>query len=80
VALDSALRDDSQECDDAAVRRYRWERDAALRTTFDLTRQIAAFPAPERFVELQVGLSEALETEALDLASRPLPFRAASAA
>jgi 2-polyprenyl-6-methoxyphenol hydroxylase-like FAD-dependent oxidoreductase len=80
VALDSALRDDSPECEDAAVTRYGQERDLALRATFDLTRGIAAFPVPDEFVELQVRLSDALETEALDLASRPLPFRAATAA
>ena len=41
--------------------------------TFRLTRELAAFPAPTRFVELQVELSEALEREALMLASRPAP-------
>jgi 2-polyprenyl-6-methoxyphenol hydroxylase-like FAD-dependent oxidoreductase len=80
VALDSVLREGSPECEAAALRRYRQERDLALRSTFELTRRIAAFPDPDRFVDLQVRLSEALETEALDLASRPVPFRAATAA
>jgi len=38
---------------------------------FELTRALTAFPAPDRFVELQLRLSEALEREADELASFP---------
>ncbi len=44
--------------------RYTDQRDAALRETFDLTKALASFPPPDRFVELQIQLSEALEREA----------------
>jgi hypothetical protein len=50
---------------------YHSRRDAALREVFDLTRSLARFPHPDRFVELQIQLSEALEREADDLASLP---------
>jgi len=45
----------------------------ALRETFDLTRSLTAFPHPDRFVELQIQLGEALEREAEFLASLPAP-------
>jgi 2-polyprenyl-6-methoxyphenol hydroxylase-like FAD-dependent oxidoreductase len=66
----------------AALAVYQSERDAALRDTFRLTRELCGFPEPNRFVELQVQLSEALDREAQMLASRPAPagLRAAIAA
>ena len=53
---------------------YQEHRDAMAREVFDLTRALAAFPPPDRFVELQMQLSEALEREAdaTGLASRRL--------
>ena len=69
-ALTAALEGDT-EAD--ALGGYQAARDAALRDTFRLTRELTAFPAPSRFVELQIELSEALEREALMLASRPAP-------
>jgi hypothetical protein len=44
-----------------------------LRETFDLTRALTEFPPPHRFAELQIQLSEALDREALMLASFPEP-------
>jgi hypothetical protein len=52
---------------------YADRRAAALRDTFDLTRALASFPPPDRFVELQIQLSEALEREADLLASCRTP-------
>jgi len=52
---------------------YAAAREAALAETLRLTRALAAFPDPTRFVELQMELSDALEREASELASRPAP-------
>ena len=51
---------------------YQQTRDAMAREIFDLTRALTAFPPPNRFVELQIQLSDALEREAdaLGLVSR----------
>ncbi|HYO40989.1 MAG TPA: NAD(P)/FAD-dependent oxidoreductase [Nocardioidaceae bacterium] len=57
----------------AALEGYGAARDAALRDTFRLTRELTRFPDPSRFVELQIELSEALDREAQTLASRPAP-------
>ena len=70
-ALDVALRDPAQEHE--ALRAYERGRDDALAATFRLTRELARFPHPSRFVELQIELSEALDREARMLASRPAP-------
>lgn len=56
-----------------SLSRYEADRDHALRDTYRLTRELSSFPAPSRFVELQMELSEALDQEAVDLASRPAP-------
>lgn len=56
-----------------ALAGYGAARDAALRDTFRLTRELTRFPNPRRFVELQVALGEALDREAQELASRPAP-------
>ena len=45
-------------------RRTRPARDLALADTYRLTRELARFPRPDRFVELQIELAEALEREA----------------
>ena len=48
-------------------------RDVALRETFDLTQALSPFPHPDRFVELQIQLTDAFEREADLLASLPAP-------
>jgi flavin-dependent dehydrogenase len=70
-ALDVALTDPDHEL--LALSRFERSRDAALAETFRLTREMCRFPDPIRFAELQVGLSEALDREAQQLASRPAP-------
>jgi flavin-dependent dehydrogenase len=70
-ALDEALQGSSG--DRTALAAYEHSRNAALADTFRLTEQLARFPAPHRFAELQRELAEALEREALWLASRPAP-------
>ena len=55
----------------AAMSDYEQQRDAAIRDTFRITRQLAEFPAPRRFTELQQELSRALDVEARALAARP---------
>jgi 2-polyprenyl-6-methoxyphenol hydroxylase-like FAD-dependent oxidoreductase len=57
--------------EDVAMAGYERQRDLALASTFELTRQIGAFPPPERFLELQAELSRALDVEAADLVARP---------
>jgi flavin-dependent dehydrogenase len=66
-ALDLVLRGDLPA--GAALMTYQRRRDRALRDTYRLTRALAAFPPPDRFVELQIELSEVLEREAIELAS-----------
>jgi 2-polyprenyl-6-methoxyphenol hydroxylase-like FAD-dependent oxidoreductase len=77
-ALDRSLRDPAAE--HGAMVEYRERRRAMARETFDLTRQMAAFPAPSRFLELQKQLSDALEREAELLASFPSPAEPAAMA
>jgi flavin-dependent dehydrogenase len=68
-ALTAAFDDDAAE--GAALASYQEQRDLALADTFRLTEALARFPEPDRFAELQRELAEALEREALWLASRP---------
>jgi glycine/D-amino acid oxidase-like deaminating enzyme len=63
-----------------ALTGYERARATALRETFDLTRALTAFPPPDRFNALQIQLGEALEREALMLASLPEPPGARQAA
>jgi flavin-dependent dehydrogenase len=77
-AIHRGLRDPADELE--AMTAYRDQRDAALRETFDLTRALTSFPPPDRFVELQIQLAEALEREASHLASFPAPAGMAAAA
>ena len=79
-AVDTALRAGDADCEQDALAAYQVRRDTALRETFDITRALSAFPSPERFVELQIQLSEALEREAADLAAQPAPLGTAAAA
>jgi flavin-dependent dehydrogenase len=69
TALDQSLRDATAEA--AAMSSYQEDRDVMAREVFELTRALTAFPPPDRFVELQIQLSEALEGEADRLASFP---------
>jgi flavin-dependent dehydrogenase len=69
TAVDQSLRDPSLEY--AAMSSYQDTRTAMAREVLDLTRALTAFPTPERFVDLQLQLSEALEREADRLASFP---------
>lgn len=55
----------------AAMTSYQRMRDVMAREIFELTRALTAFPPPNRFVELQLQLSDALEREADELASFP---------
>jgi flavin-dependent dehydrogenase len=68
-SLDCALADPARER--PALAAYERTRNAALVDVFRITRELSAFPAPARFVELQVELSEALDREAQLLASLP---------
>jgi flavin-dependent dehydrogenase len=69
TALDRSIREPAAEGD--AMAAYQRTRDAMLRETFDLTRALTGFPPPDRFVALQIQLSEALEREAELLAALP---------
>jgi 2-polyprenyl-6-methoxyphenol hydroxylase-like FAD-dependent oxidoreductase len=79
VEVDRTLSGDSTEGE--ALAAYQEARDVALARTFALTRELAAFPPLERFVELQTELAHALDEEAAHLAALPdLTARAATAA
>ena len=78
TAIDRSLRDQADE--HASMADYQTRRDAALRETFDLTTALTSFPPPDRFVELQIQLAEALEREAELLASFPAPAGSAAEA
>jgi flavin-dependent dehydrogenase len=69
TALDRGIREPAAEAD--AMAAYQCTRDAMLREIFDLTRALTGFPQPDRFVALQLQLSEALEREAELLAALP---------
>jgi 2-polyprenyl-6-methoxyphenol hydroxylase-like FAD-dependent oxidoreductase len=68
-AADAVLRDAAHE--PVAMTAYERQRDDAIRDTFRITRELAAFPPRERFAELQGELSRALDVEARQLAARP---------
>jgi len=70
------LRDPADEA--VAMTAYGQEREHAIRDTFRITLDLARFPAPRRFAELQRDLSRALDVEARQLAARPLPAIALS--
>ena len=71
VAIDAALRGDSDEA--TALAAYAYRRDRALRETFELTCALAAYPPVPEFVALQKRLSVAIETDAAALAALPVP-------
>jgi flavin-dependent dehydrogenase len=70
-ALHQALRNDTDER--TALADDQHQRDQALREVFELTRALAAYPPVPEFVDLQKQLSRALDTEAAELAVRPVP-------
>ena len=76
TALDAALRDPG--CESKALAGYGRHRDRMARPIFDLTCALAAFPGPERFVELQRELAVAIDDQAGELAG--WPSRAATTA
>ncbi|HET9650051.1 MAG TPA: FAD-dependent oxidoreductase [Microlunatus sp.] len=71
-AADLALREPWAEAE--ALASYERQRDAAIADTFRITRELGAFPHPNRFVALQTELSRALDAEAQALAARPAPL------
>jgi flavin-dependent dehydrogenase len=75
AALDTALRSPADEV--VALRDYERERDRISTRVFDLTLQLAAFPEPTRFTQLQKELAVAIDEQAGELAGRPLPYAAA---
>ena len=77
TALDAALRDPAEET--AALTAYGRDRDRMARPVFDITCELATFPGPERFVELQRQLAGVIDDQSAELAARPSPARAAVA-
>ncbi|HET7762422.1 MAG TPA: NAD(P)/FAD-dependent oxidoreductase [Phycicoccus sp.] len=75
-ALDRALSDPTSEA--TALAGYGSTRDRMARRVFDITCELAAFPATARFVELQRGLAVAIDEQAAELASWPAPTLAAA--
>ncbi len=75
-AADRMLRNPVNEA--VAMTAYGQQRDDAIRDTFRITRELAEFPHPRRFAELQRDLSKALDVEARQLAARPDPAVALS--
>jgi 2-polyprenyl-6-methoxyphenol hydroxylase-like FAD-dependent oxidoreductase len=71
--LDGVLKGDLDEV--VALRSYHRRRVGAASAIFDLTCELAAYPAVARFVELQKALSSAIDVEAATLAGWPLPSR-----
>ena len=71
VALHQALCGDADEA--TALAGYQHRRDHALREVFDLTCALAGYPPIPEFVELQKQLSRAIDTEAAEVAARPVP-------
>ncbi len=71
VALDQALRGATNEA--TALARYQQRRDEALREVFELTCALAAYPPVPEFVDLQKQLSVAIDVEAANVASSPVP-------
>jgi flavin-dependent dehydrogenase len=71
VALDQALGGDGEET--TALAGYQQQRDQALRESFEITCNLAAYPPVPRFIELQKQLGAAIDQEAARLAARPVP-------
>lgn len=78
VALDEALFDPA--CETDALEAYERDRDRMAADVFDVTCELAAFPEPSRFVELQKQLAVAIDHLAAELNVRSLPRVATAAA
>ncbi|MFD1948427.1 NAD(P)/FAD-dependent oxidoreductase [Nocardioides aestuarii] len=70
AAVGRLLNDPAEES--AALAEYGERRDAMLARTYALTRELSAFPDPDRFLALQAELAKALDAEALELAGLPV--------
>ena len=70
-AVDQALGAGGEE--GTALACYQQQRDHALREIFEITCRLAAYPAVPEFIELQKQLSAAIDKEAAELASWPIP-------
>jgi flavin-dependent dehydrogenase len=68
-SLDGVLRDDADER--VALGAYQTTRDSMLAEIFDITCELATFPPPPRFTELQRQLSAAIDAEAMALTELP---------
>lgn len=77
-ALDDTLSGRVEEA--AALRHFHRRRDELLREIFEITCEMSQFPPAARFAELQKQLSGAIDTQAGELAARPLPMATATAA
>ena len=76
VALDRALTGHpgiGAAAEAFAMAQYQRERDHALRGIFEITCQLAAYPAMPAFIELQKRLSVEIDCAAAALADRPVP-------
>lgn len=76
-AVDRMLRGDESESE--ALTSYHRTRDRMLRDVFDLTCELAEFPPPDRFAQLQKQLGDAIDTQSALLAARPVPATALAA-
>lgn len=74
TAIDRMLR--GLESEHAALATYHRTRDQMLRAVFDLTCELAEFPPPDRFTELQKQLGDAIDTQSALLAAMPVPTTA----
>ena len=77
-ALDHALREASHA--QGALTAYRSDRNRMVRDLFDITCELGTFPGETRFTELLKELALAVDRQAAELARRPLPVGAATAA
>jgi 2-polyprenyl-6-methoxyphenol hydroxylase-like FAD-dependent oxidoreductase len=71
VALNDVLHDHTDET--TGLAEYQRLREEAMRAVLDLTVALAGYPPVPQFVQLQKQLSHALDTEAAQLAARPVP-------
>jgi len=71
AAVDQALGAGREES--TALARYQQQRDQALTEIFEITCRLGAYPAVAEFIELQKQLSAAIDKEAAELASWPVP-------
>jgi flavin-dependent dehydrogenase len=73
TALHRALRGDTD--DSTALAGFQKHRNRALRDIFEITCTMSGYPPVPAFVELQKQLGAAIDTEAAELATSPVPGR-----